>query len=173
VAKQISIHLPHPASQYFKQSDPSHKQYRQAIGKQADIVFKLRDGDFIQNLDMPRLYFIDITVGCPWTYSHGKSYINAPDAADSQAAYKLTTEYDPIFDFIDNGVSIPPVINKHSLIILAFESFGAPARQSLWFFDLISIQLHAKNSRISIQEWRANILAQISRILCRGSARPI
>jgi hypothetical protein len=64
------------------------------------------------------------------------------------------------------------LINKHSLIILAFESFGAPARQSLrlWFFDLISIQLHAKDQRISIQEWRANILAQIGRILCRDMA---
>ena len=126
--------------------------------------------DLIQNPDLPRLFFIDITIGCPWTFSHGKTYLNAPDAADSQANNKLTTEYDPLFDFNDKGESIPPIINKHSLIILAFESCGAPARQSLWFFDLISIQLHAKDQRISIQEWRANILAQIGRILCSDMA---
>jgi hypothetical protein len=143
-AKQISVQVrpPQPVTQFFIQSDPTHKHYRQAIGKQADIVFKLRNGDLIQNPDLPRLFFIDFTIGCPWTFSHGKTYLNAPDAADSQANNKLTTEYDPLFDFNDKGESIPPIINKHSLIIL--ESFGAPARQSLWFFDIISIQLHAK-----------------------------
>jgi len=117
------------------------------------LYSKLRNGDLIQNPDLPRLFFIDI--GCPWTFSHGKTYLNAPDAAASQASNKLTTEYDPLFDLTtsNKGESIPPIINKHSLIILAFESFGAPARQSLWFFDLISIQLHAKDQRISIQEW--------------------
>ena len=45
-AKQISVHLPQPVTQFFIQSDPNHnKHYRQAIGKQADIVFKLRNLD--------------------------------------------------------------------------------------------------------------------------------
>ena len=98
-AKQISVHLPQPVTQFFIQSDPTHKHYRQGIGKQADIVFKLKNGDLIQNPDLLRLFFIDITIGCPWTFSHGKTYLNAPDAADSQANNKLTTEYDPLFLF--------------------------------------------------------------------------